>query len=319
MKLAAKRGFTIVELLVVITIIGILMAMLFPAINAARVNARRIQCVSRQAQLGKGMLAYVTKGDRFPGYLNVRDYALKDSSQDKTLQWNWVVKILPDIDRGDVYDYKMKAAMGGGDATQIEYVTRIDSLICPADPPANRQEAALSYVVNAGKPDVAWNTIPGGDLKQNGVFFNHRWETPGGESDWVKMSLSYITQHDGVANTLMLTENVNALHWGPSQRDDTGEQKYAVVWGDTGLAPLNGPAESFRSGPAAQYTRPSSRYPGGFVATFCDGHTRFINEGIGYRVYNKIMTRNGLEVEDQQFGEGTQKYQPPLAESELDK
>ena len=55
------------------------------AINAARVRARQIQCVSRQTHLGKGVLAYVTKSDQFPGYLNVRDYVdLNDPATDSS-------------------------------------------------------------------------------------------------------------------------------------------------------------------------------------------------------------------------------------------
>ena len=73
---------------------------------------------------------------------------------------------------------------------------------------------------------------------------------------------------------------------------------YAVVWGATGLYQLNGPTTSFSEGPSLNNARPSSRHPGGFVATFCDGHTRFLSEAIGKVVYNQIMTPNGLEVSD---------------------
>jgi prepilin-type N-terminal cleavage/methylation domain-containing protein/prepilin-type processing-associated H-X9-DG protein len=307
MKLATKRGFTIVELLVVITIIGILMAMLFPAINAARVNARRIQCDSALSQLGKGMLSLVTQNDEFPGYMNPRPY-------DQSLSYNWVVSVLPYIDRADVYDYKTKVTTSGSAPTYANAVTYIASLVCPADPPVNKSAAALSYVVNAGKPDKDLNGV--WDMKPNGVFFRH---TGTDRSKWVLMSLSYITRHDGVANTLMLTENVNALYWGtdpPPANEAENEYLYAVLWGSGNTLALNGPTTSFSDPPSYANARPSSRHPGGFVVTFCDGHTRFLSESIGYDVYNRIMTPNGLEVKN---ASGTLEPQALLNESELDK
>ena len=64
-----KRGFTLVELLVVIAIIGILVALLLPAIQAAREAARRIQCVNKMKQLGLATLNYES-GKKMLPYAN---------------------------------------------------------------------------------------------------------------------------------------------------------------------------------------------------------------------------------------------------------
>ena len=69
MKRRKQRGFTLVELLVVITIISMLMALLLPAVQAAREAARRAQCMNRQSNLAKALLNYESGKKQFPGYV----------------------------------------------------------------------------------------------------------------------------------------------------------------------------------------------------------------------------------------------------------
>ena len=65
----AQRGFTLVELLVVITIIAMLMALLIPAIGRAREAARRVQCMNNQQQIGKAVLLYSNAVEFHAGHL----------------------------------------------------------------------------------------------------------------------------------------------------------------------------------------------------------------------------------------------------------
>ena len=92
----ARRGFTLVELLVVIAIIGILVALLLPAVQAAREAARRTQCTNNLKQLGLAVHNYEnTNKELPPGGLTPTGGSYGHS---------WWVRILPYIEQGNVYD-----------------------------------------------------------------------------------------------------------------------------------------------------------------------------------------------------------------------
>src|SRR5579863_4475370 len=100
-----RRGFTLVELLVVITIIGILIALLLPAVQAARESARRIQCENNLKQLSLGMLDFESENKRFPsggwGYCWVGDpdRGLSPPNQ----PGGWQFQILPYIEQKNLF------------------------------------------------------------------------------------------------------------------------------------------------------------------------------------------------------------------------
>ena len=110
-----KPGFTLVELLVVIAIIGILIALLLPAVQSAREAARRIQCANHIKQIGLALLTYEVSGKRFPPGA---DTSLSDSRLSK-IRWlnikadakgagsngaSWMVFILPFIEEEMLYE-----------------------------------------------------------------------------------------------------------------------------------------------------------------------------------------------------------------------
>ncbi len=101
----SPRAFTLVELLVVITIIGILIALLLPAVQAAREAARRMQCSNNLKQIGLALHNYHTAIGTFPsGYISAYGDPGYPSSNDLGPGWGWAAMMLPYIELGNLHD-----------------------------------------------------------------------------------------------------------------------------------------------------------------------------------------------------------------------
>jgi prepilin-type N-terminal cleavage/methylation domain-containing protein/prepilin-type processing-associated H-X9-DG protein len=141
----SPRGFTLVELLVVITIIGILVGLIIPAVNMVREDGRQTVCMSNQIQLGKAILGYEQAKNHLPGVLDLVDRSNPQTSP----MFNWVEVILPNLEHGDLWD-----RVRTGQAAQIQTM-HLDVTACPDDPYLSNRasvnyQALLSYGVNDG-------------------------------------------------------------------------------------------------------------------------------------------------------------------------
>ena len=174
----SRRGFTLVELLVVIAIIAILVLMLLPAIQAAREAARRNQCINNMKQLGLGVLNRESATQRFPvsnkiskttqltTTPNVHTFAaaslkgLTGSSEDG---YSWIVQILPYFEEGILYDaieqnsgqfnvagFNTSVFGTGGSGTGHASMSTIPSLICPSFPGDERSEGSQLAIPSPG-------------------------------------------------------------------------------------------------------------------------------------------------------------------------
>jgi len=279
----ASSGFTLVELLVVITIIGMLAALPLPAVQSSRESGRRTQCANNQKQLSVSLLQYESANRSFPGWKNrlktERPYEVSTGpgTKDKFdfVDVSWMVLILPHVERNDLYRAWQDPADG---RVMLGFLREA---CCPSDPPAQTGAGAvpLTYVVNAGNDF-------GTQIREFGVFSDGSHQ----------MGTAYLTGHDGTTNTLMLSENVCAPGairvWATPIPPNCapGVDSVGFLW-SVGLVPDS--QYKINQEIDGHQPRPSSRHPGGVVATFCDGHHQFLREDIDYLTYQHLMTPDG--------------------------
>src|SRR5260221_581596 len=103
MKTHSRSAFTLVELLVVIAIIGMLMALLLPAVNSAKESGRRAVCLNNQKQLALAMRNYESQKRELPGYANRIAKGTDSSGMATDRLATWVVMLFPYMERADVW------------------------------------------------------------------------------------------------------------------------------------------------------------------------------------------------------------------------
>jgi prepilin-type N-terminal cleavage/methylation domain-containing protein len=221
-----RRAFTLVELLVVIAIIGILVAMLLPAIQAARESARRSQCQNNVKQLGLALLNYHDTNKEFPP--SVRLAAKHENAPELATvhQPNWVVRVLPFFEEQVLFDSFDESVSISDPKNRIPRGATLEAMLCPTDP-FNRQ--SLFAGRNAAEGDnwgrgnygangalgflTVGGTNPAGG--PNTVYWKNP-QTRGVMGMNVSLSIPKIT--DGTSQTILLGE----LRAGISEFDPRG-------------------------------------------------------------------------------------------------
>lgn len=244
-----RSGFTLVELLVVITIISMLMALLLPAVQSARESGRRATCLNNQHQLALAAMNFESTRREFPGYANtLTRTANVPSGSSGDIGVSWVVSLLPQLERNDLAELWEDYLAGS------ERLVYLNFLVCPSDPADQTNNSThLAYAVNCGVNgvfndsagtrqalDKRWDGSAAVAIADNlayekrahGVFFNRQPDSGIPSSARLVMSLDYLSQHDGSGNTILLSENIQATDYVP--RDSSGNIRY-ITQGDVGI------------------------------------------------------------------------------------
>lgn len=301
-RACSSAGFTLVELLVVIAIIGILVALLLPAIQAAREAARRTQCQSHMKNIALAMLNYDSANKRFPA-----GFVVQDSKEES---WGWPTFTLPYLEEQALYDRldprKRRLAdvfiAGTADAQQLALLqTPLPIFRCASDTtpplipittpldaitgqrtvengrwerhfngnnsPKNFQPSTSNYVGNKGFINSGCPIDDSLRCANNGIFYGNS-----------KVSIRKIT--DGTSHTFLLGERdsfcLSATWIGV--RNPPGSDMFGSAWvvGRVTLKlnhPFTGDHDTCTEGF-------SSKHSGGAFFAFCDGSVNFVNDDV---------------------------------------
>jgi prepilin-type N-terminal cleavage/methylation domain-containing protein/prepilin-type processing-associated H-X9-DG protein len=219
-----RLGFTLVELLVVIAIIGVLVALLLPAIQAAREAARRSQCTNNLKQLALAIHNYEASNKRLPpGYasnsLTVPAPATRDpQTWDAPPGWGWGAFLLPHMEQTTISN-QVDSAVALWDARYAELIrTTIGSFLCPTD----SGEREPFYVTDpSGQP----LTIEGRQVEvgRSNYVASHGQESCWGECGADPTATVFTNIYTGETTTVEVNGDVSQVGDGPFYRNSQVE------------------------------------------------------------------------------------------------
>lgn len=313
----AMSGFTLVELLVVIAIIGILIAMLLPAVQAAREAARRMSCTNNLKQLALACHGYHDAQGKFPPAVQWPAGVAPESSS-QLYQPNWVILILPYLEQQATYDlFNFSAISIAHNSNRTARGTDLSVMRCPSD--SNGDVKFISnggnwargnYAANGGLGTPTVNYANASGLNMHGED-SAGWQNSllrGVMGSNASVSIAQIT--DGTSSTFLLGEirigllpeldrrgiwamggaGTSALFWYGYMGDSPGPNSCGDRADD-----IEGCHTAFNQNPGLyrqecmqciEVARPSvqatmrSRHPGGVNTVFCDGSVHFISDHI---------------------------------------
>jgi len=298
-----RPAFTLVELLVVIAIISILIAMLLPAVQAAREAARRMQCSNNFKQIGLALHNYHSSFGTFPpGYIYIETPAWDRTNQNEE-QWGWAVFLFPFMEQRPLHDemgvnrWKLHQMLAGGDLLQKQSPqTRLPLFRCPSDTtprllphdwPSPGEPSARDWRdgVGAQASGISDYRPATSNYMGSAGFFARGWGFQNNGVLFGASSVGFQGINDGTANVFVAGERDKRCRAGAwvgvktAREGSTGRHGVSNVLGYVAHK-LNATAEDGNTMGRSCWRGFSSSHPGGANFLFCDGSARFIPEGI---------------------------------------
>jgi type II secretory pathway pseudopilin PulG len=311
---AVRRGFTIVELLVILAVIGILIALLLPAVQYAREAARRTQCRNNLRQLAIGAQNFHSTYGSFPG--NGWGYAWIGESErgvGVSQPAGWIFQLLPQVEAANVWS--IGAGTTGNDRRKaLEELcrTRLSLLKCPSRPADQiglqtsvfqyrnsdtpKSVSRTDYAINEG--DYITGTGGGPYTLTDGDDPDYAWRdvTLATGVSWLRLGAKISEITDGTSNTYLIGEKYVSVN-GYGEPVDRGYDQSMFTGVDLDLARWT------LQTPIRDETIVSERSFGSAHAqacsmAMCDGSVRSISYSIQEAVHRRLGNRHdGLPTE----------------------
>lgn len=312
-------GFTLIELLVVLGIIGVLLALLLPAVQSARESARRAQCAGHLKQISLAMHNYYSVHSTLP-------------PGKKGCCWGtWLVYILPQLEQQPLYNAWNSCGLNAagipmgydldlrffGAANVTVTSTTIETYLCPSDQTNAPISSTLNgrtfsctsqnYAVDFGNTTVLQADYQG--MPFGGAPFVDIGSPLGDYGQLAHQTVPFSQITDGLSQTLMLSEVVvgqgqdlrGFSWWGDAATFEAFTTPNAA-FPDVLFSPLycinqspNPPCTTATTVLPEMYAA-RSRHPGGVNVAMCDGSVSFVKETVHLRVWRAMSTAHGGEV-----------------------
>ena len=295
-----RRAFTLVELLVVIAIIGVLVALLLPAVQAAREAARRTTCQNHSRQIGIAIHNYNDTYGWVPAGMEV-ELSIHCTGVDCRGNSMWT-RLLPYLEQRNISD-KYDDSVGYNVANHMNVLgaVPITTYTCPSDGKYITIKNRRNYFGIAGglvRHSHGWR----GDVYLDGIFnINNR------------RRMAEIT--DGTSSTLAVGESCHAQLWGmgPGYGIPTQGGPVGWMWGGACIKPNCLPADRSYGRDMRNTRFPigaivplladnendsplGSQHPGGANFVFADGHVSFLRAGLDQNIYQRLAACQDGEV-----------------------
>ncbi len=311
-----RRAFTLVELLVVIAIVGVLIALLLPAVQAARENARRMQCSSSLRQIGISMHNHESAMHVFPSaYASIPGGAMgptDSSTGDAGPGWTGLFLLLPYIEESNTHKQFDRGRPSWDPSNATLAKSNISIYRCPSDsdssPTYSVQDGSgkvlaefsrSNYVLCAGTRDIWSDPRPDLGSVADGVFFRNS-----------RIRIRDIS--DGLSHTMFCAEQTgshsNATWVGIVPSAQTcPTPRFSAAGCDVAAPQIN-----FHSGPGLYESSPTikppndpfpgyvdethSDHPGGCNVLMGDSSVHWVSDLINQLVWEAMATRAGGEA-----------------------